>query len=317
MRLTTLIASTVLILAAPLSVAQPACGPVDKEALAWLDRMSRSLRETSYSGVFTYQHGGSIQAMRITHSVRGNVETEQVTRLSGAPSQVVRTEHPLDCIHPGNRLVRLGEAYQGGINDCGLSAHYRLKVGSVKRIAGRRAVMISVLPRDMYRYGYQMALDSETGLLLKSQTMALDGRVLERFQFAEVKIGDVAPDGTQVDVIHEAEHSHVTTPAESTSSIAWGVGWLPEGFMLTAGSVNSPHDKTFTDGLAVFTVYLESMPRLAEPGEGHAREGGTTAYTRGLRITGEPTLVTVLGEVPINTARRVADSIAWAGDSAN
>ena len=44
-------------------------------------------------------------------------------------------------------------------------------------------------------------------------------------------------------------------------------------------------------------------------GEGVARSGGTTSYTRGMRLSGQPVLVTVIGEVPVNTARMVADSI--------
>ena len=306
-----------LLVAALAGFAAPAwseCEAGDEAALRWLDRMSHSLRETSYSGVFTYQHGNSVQAMRITHSVRNNLETEEVTRLSGAGARVVRTEHPLDCIHPGHRLVRIGKIYSAADGGCGLAAYYRLKMGGTKRVAGRKAVVVNVLPRDMYRYGYQLALDTETGLLLKTQTMAQDGKILERFQFADLRIGSVEMDGTRVDVIHHASHEHAAalTPASSADTGSWRVNWVPGGFMLTDGSGETSWDKTFTDGLAVFTVFVESMPDLNQPGEGRARQGGTTAYTRGLEIAGLPVLVTVLGEVPLGTARMVADSVVWA-----
>jgi sigma-E factor negative regulatory protein RseB len=296
------------------------CGGEDKTALRWLDRMSHSLRETSYQGVFAYQHGRTVQSMRISHSVTGNVETEEVTRLTGSGERVVRTEHPLDCIHPGHRLVRIGKLYDESSDDCGIAEFYRLKMGNLERVAGRSAIVLNVLPRDMYRYGYQMAIDTETGLLLKTQTMAQDGKILERFQFADLKIGKFESDGTQVDVILEASHAFHAEPdfSEHAENISpWRVHWLPAGFELTEGEGSSGRDKTFTDGLAVFTVFLEQMPDLAQPGEGRARQGGTTAYTRGLAVAGEPILVTVLGEVPINTARMVADSIAWENSSAD
>ena len=70
------------------------CVSADAEALEWLDRMSHSLRETSYRGVFTYQHGSAVQTMRIVHSVQGNTESEQITRLTGINARVIRTEHP-------------------------------------------------------------------------------------------------------------------------------------------------------------------------------------------------------------------------------
>ena len=48
------------------------------------------------------------------------------------------------------------------------------------------------------------------------------------------------------------------------------------------------------------------------PGEGYVREGGTTSYTRGGRLGDVAVLVTVIGEVPLNTARMVANSVTWA-----
>jgi sigma-E factor negative regulatory protein RseB len=41
------------------------------------------------------------------------------------------------------------------------------------------------------------------------------------------------------------------------------------------------------------------------------RSGSTTSYSRGMALSGEPVLVTVVGEVPVNTARMVADSVKW------
>ena len=288
------------------------CEVVDEKALKWLDRMSRSLRETSYEGIFTYQHGNSLQSMHISHSVAGKVESEQVTRLSGSGSRIIRTEHPLDCIHPGHKLVRIGALYNEGSEECGVAEVYRLEVGGMMRVAGREAVVLNVLPRDMYRYGYQMALDTETGLLLRSQTLAQDGKILERFQFADLRIGEVRRPGTRVEVIHHASHQHHAEQSDHREERgSWEVSWVPQGFVLTEGDSLSGKDKTFTDGLAVFSVFLETMPELEAPGEGRARQGGTTAYTRGMAVDGQPVLVTVLGEVPINTARMVADSINW------
>mgnify|MGYP001589987876 CR=1 FL=1 len=276
--------------------------------------MSHSLRETSYQGVFTYQHGNTVQSMRISHSVDGQTETEEVTHLSGAGARIVRKDHPLDCVHPGHRLVRTSELYAQTDAGCGVAEHYSLKTAGLNRIAGRQAVTINILPLDMYRYGYQIALDSETGLLLKTQTMAQDGKILERFQFADLSIGPVDELNGATEGVHHASHSHADAAsgaASTGSELPWHIGWVPDGFVQTDGDNGSVFDKTFTDGLAVFTVFLETMPKLAAPGEGRARQGGTTAYTRGMALDRQAVLVTVLGEVPINTARMVADSIRW------
>lgn len=299
-----------------------ACDAGDARAMHWLDRMSHSLREVSYQGVFTYEHGSTLQTLRISHSVDDGVESEHLTRLTGSGGSVMRAKHPLDCIHPGSRLLRISRGFDAGAEEgeCGLASHYQLKLGSRDLVAGRYAQILKVLPRDMYRYGYQMALDTETGLLLKSQTMAQDGKILERFQFADLEIGGGDEPGTQVDVLHHASHpedERATVPAESARTQAWRVRWVPDGFALTEGASHSRLDKTYTDGLAVFSVFLEPMQKQIPPGEGRARQGGTTAYTRGMQLAGKPILVTVVGEVPINTARMVADSIIWAKTDAD
>ena len=58
-------------------------------------------------------------------------------------------------------------------------------------------------------------------------------------------------------------------------------------------------------------MFLEDLNIEIQSGEGLVRKGGTITYTRGLHITGRPVLVTVIGEVPVNTARMVANSVSW------
>ena len=92
---------------------------------------------------------------------------------------------------------------------------------------------------------------------------------------------------------------------------AWAVGWVPRGFTPTDSSAGISGRRTYTDGLAVFSVFLEDLEREIRPGEGLVRSGGMISYTRGMRLTSQPVLVTVIGEVPVNTARMVADSVGW------
>ena len=85
---------------------------------------------------------------------------------------------------------------------------------------------------------------------------------------------------------------------------------MPRGFTATDRPAPGGARRTYTDGLAVFSVFLEHLGREIRSGEGVARNGATTSYTRGMHFAGGPVLVTVIGEVPVNTARMVADSVA-------
>ena len=165
----------------------------------------------------------------------------------------------------------------------------------------------------MYRYGYVMELDRETGLLLKTETIGRGNRSLEKFQFANLAFGEQFPETTEVNVVHKAQHSLPDgPPSDALAATGWGVRWVPTGFTVTDSPQNRPLRRTYTDGLAVFSVFLEQLDREIRSGEGVVRSGSTVSYTRGMDLDGRPVLVTVIGEVPINTARMVADSVRWA-----
>ena len=293
------------------------CADINPEALRWLDKMSRSAQEVSYQGVVTFQRGGEeMQVMQISHSVSQGAASETLTQLTGQGAQVTRVEHPLECIHPGHKLLRFTDKLSHGESSseggaCGISEHYRFTVGDGERVAGRKAVRIVVAPKDMYRYGYVMELDGETGLLVKARTIGRGGKVIERFQFANLSYTDFTKEVDQADVVHQAMHPAPGVSAgDSYFSGDWVVRWLPAGFTATDTASGGDRRRTYTDGLAVFSVFLDVLPRDIQPGEGVVRQGGTTSYTRGMRLNGSPALVTVIGEVPVNTARMAADSIA-------
>ena len=284
------------------------CPGTDPVALQWLDRMSRSNQQVAYHGVVTFQRGDDLQVMQVERRISGPAGTEQLTRLTGQGAQVLRADHPLDCVHPGHRLLQLGDRIAR--DNCGISELYRLSVTEGERVAGRKAVRLSVEPRDMYRYGYIMELDQQTGLLLKTTTIGRGDQVLERFQFADLSYGDAPGRDAPVDVLHRAEHPNPQEKSDvSRLGLSWGLGWLPQGFTLTDASVADASRRTYTDGLTVFSIFLERLAKEMPSGEGVARQGSTTSYTRGMQLGGEPVLVTVIGEVPVNTARMVADSL--------
>lgn len=307
---TLLAAIFVLLIGSVASVSAADCLEADEVALQWLDRMSRSLRQISYHGVITLQRDGDMQVMQVSHAVGDGTSSERLIELTGQGAQVERVAHPLDCVHPGHRILRIETLTE--VERCGIAEQYRFTVADNERVAGRDAVRIKIEPRDMYRFGYILSLDQETGLLLKSQTISHGHKTLETMQFAHLSYSGVIPATDNVAVVHEARHpTSGDTAAATPVSGTWTVGWLPRGFAATDSALGNSGRRTYTDGLAVFSVFLEDVNVEMRPGEGLILQGGTTTYTRGLRLEDRPVLVTVIGEVPVNTARMVADSVAW------
>ncbi|KGE03348.1 MucB/RseB C-terminal domain-containing protein [Pseudohaliea rubra] len=288
-----------------------ACPATNPEAIALLEAFARRAEAVSYEGVLTLQRGNSLRMMSLRHGVADARVSEDLTLLSGQEARIVRGEHPLDCEHPGHRLLRLAVAPEQGA--CGLAGHYRISTAPGERVAGRHAVRLLLQPRDLYRYGYVFELDRESAVLLKGTILGAGGRPLEQFQFASVSVGadaDADAERPPAAVIHQAAHPHPALPREDgDSGLRWAPGWLPAGFVATdAAGVHSVH-RSYTDGMATFSVFVESLGEALRPGEGVVREGSTVSYTRGLTLGTAPVLVTVLGEIPVNTARMVADAV--------
>ncbi|HAN68474.1 MAG TPA: negative regulator for alginate biosynthesis, partial [Halieaceae bacterium] len=134
----------------------PACSEADAQALQWLARMAKSRSEVAYQGVVTLQRGDDMQVVQVARSLADGYSSEHLTRLTGQGAQVVRSNHPLNCTHPGEQLLTLGDRVEAG--DCGLASYYRFEVSPGERIAGRQSVKLEIQPRDMYRYGFLLEL---------------------------------------------------------------------------------------------------------------------------------------------------------------
>ncbi len=294
-----------LSLGAATAAATDNCPNLEPEVVRLLQAMSSNAQQVSYSGVVTLQRGGDMQVIEMSHGVQNGEETEVISRLTGQDARVERSGHSAGCMHPGHQLLQASAALGSGV--CGLSTSYRFRVAPGDRIAGRAALRLRAEPLDMYRFGYVFEIDRDTALMLKSTTLAADQRVLEQFQFASIEMQ--ASPVAEAATAHQAQHPHPHEPPAQEHGLPWEVVWLPEGFVPTDAVPQRSLRKSYTDGLASFSVFLEPLARAIKPGEGLERQGSTVAYTRGLQLQGRPVLVTVLGEIPTNTARMVADAV--------
>jgi sigma-E factor negative regulatory protein RseB len=297
-----LLSSLPLVVAAePGRPAGPACAGADPAALALLQELAQG-GGVSFRGVVTLLRGDHMRIMQVVHGVEGDRVSERLTLLNGQDARIVRGDHPLGCIHPGQQLLRAATEAGGG---CGVARYYRLERGPGERIAGRSTVRLLVQPRDVYRYGHVLEVDPETALVLKATTVGAGGRPLEQYQFASLSIG-TGEEEAPAALVHEARHSGAGA-GDAATEPAWAPAWVPGGFVATDRTGGAR--RSYTDGMAVFSVFLEQLARPMQPGEGVVREGSTVSYTRGMFLGGAPVLVTVIGEIPVNTARMVADSV--------
>lgn len=285
------------------------------EAVTWLQKMSHAVRNESYQGIFSYIRGSTFNTVKIVHAMENGVETERLINLNGDVRELYRQGTEILCYHPTNQqhseetladhTVQIGPFTSAFTERVLATQHnYRLAMHDEDRIAGRTAVTLTVSPRFNDRYGYRLWLDQETGLLLQSHLVER-GRVREIFQFTSLEIGEQISPQDLASAINGETMSHPLSleSAERTEKPVWRVAWLPDGFRPVRVSGNRLH---FSDGLANFSVFVETSGAAAMP-DLTTTVGGTVVITRRLKNSGPQ--ITVVGEVPVPMARRVAESV--------
>lgn len=301
----------------------------------WLEDMHRAFAEQSYDGVFTRFAGRDLSTLRIVHMVIDGEPRERLVHLNGAPRQIIRRGGEVTCIvAPDDDLLTLSQQLPNGpfadvfVRDFSrVSGRYSLSVAGEDRVADRPAVQLTITPRDRHRYGYRLWLDRDSRLLLRSELVDADGGRLEFFQFTQIRIGsEVDPASLEPELFSDSPSRQLkltsaSPSAEVSSDIGWTPGWLPEGFTrITAsrhpesGNLRQPLARMlYSDGLADVSVFIEAAEPARETGAQvlESRDGATIAITRpvpgNVRSSDSGHLITVVGEVPPETARRIAD----------
>jgi sigma-E factor negative regulatory protein RseB len=301
----------------------------DDDPRAWLESMSRAFADLAYDGTFSYFGGNDLASLRVVHKVIDGQQRERLVHLNGAPREIVRYGDEVACIvMPGDALLELeasipagpfARAFVRGFER--IDSYYALAFSGEDRIAGRAAARIDVTPVDGDRYGYRLWLDRENRMLLRSELIDQHNRRLEIFQFSRIVFGD-AVDSALLERNENAQAmvSHMTlgAPAQALRStdVPWQAAWLPAGFHMSAADLRrlpsqlkAVHTLVYTDGIAAFSVFVEAMPETGA-GAMHSRVGATVSVNRRvLDPSGVEHLVTLVGELPDDTARRILANV--------
>ena len=305
-------------------------GGAERSALEWLDTMNRAFRTLDYDGVFSYQSGTELTTLRVVHVVIDGMEHERLVHLDGARREFLRRGQEITRIlQPGDDILELEKAVPPTRFVRAFSSRldaivdlYRVELTGTGRVAGRRAVRLNIAPRDQDRYGVGIWLDDSTGLLLRFERYDLAGTALERFQFGRLMIGDV-PRAAVVPVEYAgAVKMEMRLEARVDAALEhrarWRPGWVPRGFdgyrsnnSEAMAERDSLEAMIYTDGFAAFSVFVEPI-LTGRVVDFDWRNGATTVVTRTLRDpSGGNRLITVVGEVPATTAKKIAADMVY------
>jgi sigma-E factor negative regulatory protein RseB len=283
-----------------------------------LKRLAQAEQKQSFQGTFVYERNGSFSTHQIWHRVGDGKVREHLVQLDGSAQEVLRIDGVTQCVSgslvPG--VSNIPDSPAHAFDATKLSAWYDMKTAGKSRVAGRPAVVVTLTPRDQHRYGIELHLDSETGLPLKSLLLSDKGQLLERFQFTELNTAELPTDEMLQPSADCKPVETVKTKLDAQAQqVAWHSDWLPPGFELSSAAARKDPDSKalvtslmYDDGLARFSVFIEPVSGAAVT-DIRTQLGPTVAVSRRLTTPKGDAMVTVVGEIPIGTAERIALSM--------
>ncbi len=292
------------------------------EPREWLERMNRALTTRNYIGVFTHNHGGRVETLRIIHRVRGNDVSERLLALDGPGREFIREGNELTCYFPDKSLVLveqrapdgplLGALPAIGESD---SLVYDIRGGERERLLGRTTRVVELQPRDEYRYGYRLWIDEQTSMPLKTQLCTASGEVIEQIVFSNIDLPEHIPDSMFKPQVDASNYKWLRADRQlvgNATPALWEAMNLPPGFRMATRSAQAlPGSKepvehiVYTDGIASVSVFVEPQKSDNQPAAGAARVGSSSAFST--VVDGHQ--VTAVGEVPPSTVEFIANQV--------
>ena len=313
MRRLTLVCAVALVLG-------PAPATAD-DAAAWLLQVSDAARLANYQGVVVYRDAKRMEVLRLVHRQQQGRVQERLTSLTGRPRDILREGDQVTSLAGGETLQSSGRQSLFPVLSQDLltqaANHYEYRDLGQARVAGRACRGVMMLPRDDFRYGYEICGDTATAVPLRVTLLDRGGRTVEQLMFTEIafpeRIADAAfappPGAAPVAIAPVSAEGGATADAPATRRRVR----LPPGFRIVRRTlVPSPDGQgiiehvLLSDGLSAVSVF-GVRPLVPEKAfRGLSNKGGMSAYGRRIGAFH----VTVIGEVPLSTVRMIGDGFA-------
>jgi sigma-E factor negative regulatory protein RseB len=298
------------------------------DAEAWLTRIDRAAKQENYEGTFIYQRGGSFQSSRIVHYVDHGNEYERVEGLDGRPQRTLRKNDDVWTFLPDRKLCIVDKrenkfAFPAML--AGSVAHvldaYDVRAVGTDRVAGFDAQVIALVPKDNYRFAFQVWYDKKTGLLLRAQTLDAKDQVLEQIAFSQLSLSVAYDHRTVASGLRDLSGWNVVHPPLDSVDMAaegWVVPQTIAGFQairelrrpMAAREAGAPpiqvDQAVYSDGLSAVSVFVEPVGK-SDRKEGVASSGATHILVR----KAGNFWITVVGEVPQPALQQFASAIEY------
>ena len=294
-----------------------------ESAKLWLERLSQSLRQLNFTTSFVVVKNNQAEPYHWLHGIGENSqELEIFTRLNGPRRDLLRQGGIVSYIEPEQEAYSIISndiqgpipiIFRGDISE--LEDHYRFISVGRSRIVGRVAQLVRIVAKDKNRFNYWLWLDQQTGLLLKMAILTHQGQLLEQIQVTHIEVTDQLSENLAQFQLTDLPAVSKLNSQQQSKVLSWQVNWLPQGFTVvksnqhSINSYNKGDNKAvefilFTDGLVAISVYVNPSQEKFRAAE-YANDGATMVFNQieqGIEVG-------VVGDIPLATAKKIAQSI--------
>jgi sigma-E factor negative regulatory protein RseB len=298
------------------------------DARQWLARMHSAATQRNYQGTLVVTTGSTMSSSRVAHYCEGKQTFEQVEMLDGQPRRVLRHNEQVLTLWPASKFARLEQresvqAFPALLNgsDDQLFERYEMLAEGAGRVAGFDAAVFLLRPRDGARFAQRVWAEQGSGLLLRADVLAPDGRVLETSAFSDLAIGGkTRPESVQSALrqldgwrVHRSAVQRTALDAEGWQLKAPVVGFRSTSCIKRQLAPAADEDRqdaaevvqaVFTDGLTHVSIFIEPL-RSQRHRPGAAALGATHSW---MQAHGAH-WVTVVGDVPMSTLKQFATAL--------
>lgn len=292
------------------------------DAAAWLQRMSNAARNVAFDGVFVVQHGSSMQTLSIVNRPAGAGKESRLAALDGNEREIRCSEAgSISRVIEGGRIKlekRLNSRYFPDLlppNAAALANWYGVKLGARARVAGLECQQVEMAPKDVFRWGYVLCAEKNSGLPLKAVMVNESGQPLMQYAFAEIHIGGLpGEDAREESKTRQTAWTASPAPAEMRpiGLDMVNIRNLPPGFSrITAVKRRLPHKSAevehwvFSDGLTHISLFLEPATHPVESVRGQSKQGMINMAKRQVGALE----ATVLGDAPWPAIEAIATGL--------
>ncbi|MGK0267599.1 MAG: sigma-E factor negative regulatory protein RseB [Paraglaciecola sp.] len=289
-------------------------------AQAWLAKMSNAVKSLNYTVSFVLlKPGMDSQPYLWRHGVNEDGhEMEQLNLLNGPGREVVRVGNKVSYFEPNVPPYSLYSSIINGPLPSEFLQHpeklmmgYEFIMVGRSRIAGRAAQQIRIISKDKSRFGLNVWLDQETGLLLKMNMFDQDAQLLEQVQVTGLQVTE-KPDPFFAKIEPEILPEVVSFSSSDKFNSEWTIGYIPKGmaivkrdFLRLSGSSVVVEYIMLSDGLIDVSVYLQER----DENKPQNNLVGTVQSDTLLTIEHGELNITIIGKLPAATANAIAKSI--------